>query len=52
MLNFRYMYPFKLARSITVIVSRTEFESNDRKVRNYELAQRLEQNILRGSETF
>ena len=53
MLNFRYMYPFKLARSITMIVFRIEFESNDRKVRNYELAKRLQQNTMtgrRGSE--
>ena len=53
MLNFRYMYPFKLARSISIIVFRTEYESNHEKVRSYELAKRLQQNTMtgrRGSE--
>ena len=48
MLNLRYMYPFKLARSMTIIVFRTEYESNNEKLRNYELAERLQQNTMRG----
>ena len=53
MLNFRYMYPFKLARSISIIVFRFEYESNHEKARSYELAKRLQQNTMtgrRGSE--
>ena len=49
------MYPFKLARSITIIVCRTEYESQNEKIRNYQLAKRLKQNIMtgrRGSEIF
>ena len=55
MLDFRYMYPLKLARSITIIASRTEYESNNEKIRKYELAKRLQQNIMtgrRGREAF
>ena len=54
-LDFRYMYPFKPARSITIIASRTEYESNDQQVRNYQVAKRLKQDIMtgrRGSEAF
>ena len=48
MLNFRYTYPFKLARSISIIVFRTEYESNHQKVRSYELAKRQQENTMTG----
>ena len=38
MLNLRYMYPFKLARSMTIIVFRTEYESTDE---NYAIMNQL-----------